>query len=50
MEANKFSEETILERVIKIASRFLQTGASHNLDPFSRLVMEAIASEIYLLY
>lgn len=49
MEANKFSEETILERVIKIASRFLQTGASHNLDPFSRLVMEAIASEIYLL-
>lgn len=49
MEANKLSEEIILERVIKIASRFLQTGASHNLDPFSRLVMEAIASEIYLL-
>lgn len=49
MESTKFNENTVLERVFKIASRFLQTGASHNLDPFSKLVMQAIASEIYLL-
>ena len=49
MESTSINENSILERVIKNASRFLRTGAAGNLDPFSKLVLEAIASEIYLL-
>lgn len=49
MESTNLNEKSILERVIKNASGFLRTGAANNLDPFSRLVLEAIASEIYLL-
>lgn len=49
MKTTSINENSILERVIKNASRFLRTGAAGNLDPFSKLVLEAIASEIYLL-
>lgn len=44
-----FDKESILKRITKVASRVLHTESPLNLDPFVRLSLEAIASEIYLL-
>lgn len=49
MEQTNFDKESILKRISKIASRIMHTDFPLNLDPFVRLSLEAMASEIYLL-
>lgn len=49
MEQTNFDKASILKRITQVASRILHTEFPLNLDPFVRLSLEAIASEIYLL-
>lgn len=49
MEQTNFDKESIFKRISKIASRVLHTDFPQHMDPFVRLSLEAMASEIYLL-